>query len=35
MENNNDIISFLDFKKINLQIGKITNVENLKGYNNF
>lgn len=33
MENKNDIISFLDFKRINLQIGKIINVENLKGYN--
>ncbi|MER5176474.1 MAG: methionine--tRNA ligase [Candidatus Nitrosocosmicus sp.] len=33
MENKNDIISFLDFKRINLQIGKIISVENLKGYN--
>jgi tRNA-binding EMAP/Myf-like protein len=32
MNNKNDIISILDFEKINLQVGKIINVENLKGY---
>jgi methionine--tRNA ligase beta chain len=32
MENKNGIISFQDFKKINLQVGKIIKVENLEGY---
>jgi methionine--tRNA ligase beta chain len=33
MENQNDTISFTEFKKINLQVGKIIKVESLKGYN--
>ncbi len=33
MENKNDIISFLDFKRINLRVGKIQKAEKLKGYN--
>ena len=33
MENKNDVISFAEFKKINLQVGKIIKVESLKGYN--
>jgi tRNA-binding protein len=32
-EKNNNIINFQDFKKINLRVGKIINVENLQGYN--
>jgi methionine--tRNA ligase beta chain len=33
MENENNTISFEEFKKVNLKVGKIKNVENLKGYN--
>ncbi len=33
MKSKNEIIGFQDFQKINLQVGKITKVENLKGYN--
>ena len=32
-KNNNTIINFQDFKKINLRVGKIINVESLQGYN--
>src|SRR5690348_15951886 len=32
-EKNNNTINFQDFKKINLRVGKIINVENLQGYN--
>ncbi len=32
-ENKHDIISLQDFKKINLRVGRIINVENLKVYN--
>ncbi|MBA3749615.1 MAG: methionine--tRNA ligase [Nitrosopumilus sp.] len=32
MNSKNDIIDFKDFEKINLQVGKIISVENLKGY---
>jgi methionine--tRNA ligase beta chain len=31
--NNNTIINFQDFKKIDLRVGKVINVENLAGYN--
>ena len=33
MEKENNTISFEDFKKVNLKVGKIKNVENVKGYN--
>jgi tRNA-binding protein len=33
MENQNNIINYTEFKKINLQVGKIIKVETLKGYN--
>src|SRR5919107_392336 len=33
MSNEKDAISFTDFEKINLQVGKIINAEKLKGYN--
>ena len=32
-EKNNNIINLQDFKKINLRVGRIINVENLQGYN--
>src|ERR671921_1002772 len=32
-EKNNNIINFQDFKKVNLRVGKIINVENMQGYN--
>ncbi len=32
-KNNNTLINFQDFKKINLRVGKIINVESLQGYN--
>ena len=33
MSNEKNTISFTDFEKINLQVGKIINAEKLKGYN--
>jgi methionine--tRNA ligase beta chain len=33
MENENNTIGFEEFKKVNLKVGKIRSVENLKGYN--
>ena len=32
-EKNNNIIDLQDFKKINLRVGRIINIENLQGYN--
>ena len=34
MSNKKEIISFGDFEKVDLRVGKIINVESLKGYNN-
>ncbi len=33
MNNENNLINFNDFEKINLQVGKIINAEKLDGYN--
>lgn len=33
MSNKKEMISFGDFEKVDLQVGKITNVERLNGYN--
>jgi len=33
MSNKKEMISFGDFEKVDLQVGKIINVERLKGYN--
>jgi tRNA-binding protein len=33
MEKENNTIDFEDFKKVDLKVGKIINVENIKGYN--
>ena len=33
MSNEKNTISFTDFEKINLKVGKIINAEKLKGYN--
>lgn len=33
MSNKKELISFSDFERVDLQVGKITNVERLEGYN--